>query len=179
CAIGSTFPTFPDGYYVGITPDDVLTIVGCIPTSSCPGTSTAHTSCAEGYGGEYCSECAKGYYRVGTVCTNCNASATSMSALFGFMAVFVLFFLVRSSHPNRKHSATLSLLVTWIQLISLYGELPLQWPQTILALLHFSSSLNFNIDLTATGCDSPLPFETKWMLTLGIPVFSLLVLGVL
>src|SRR5205814_10320955 len=38
CAIGSTFPTFPDGYYVGITPDDVLTIVGCIPTSSCLGT---------------------------------------------------------------------------------------------------------------------------------------------
>jgi hypothetical protein len=47
----------------------------------------------------------------------------------------------------------------------------LQWPPVVIAIFRALSAFNFNIDLTAPECAfKSLSYETKWWISMGLPV---------
>lgn len=177
CPLNSTLIQVQPGYFVQ-NPFDPNSIVACDPPEACVKTVDGVTTCASGYGGPICSECEPlKYYKLGSECKKCpqNSIWTVIMFIIGFL--FFCLLLVKSAVAFERKSHSLGITVSWLQILALFSSLPVQWPGSVLSLWNAASLLNFNIELFAPECSTPLSFWVKWYIKLCFPFIFALTLG--
>jgi len=80
---------------------------------------------------------------------------------------------LRASDPTIGKHYSLGIALTWIQVISMFSSLPVDWPPEILGLYATLSFFNLNIELASPDCALPMSFWSKWFLKLSVPFLFL------
>ena len=178
--IGDKPPHNAAGFY----PLDVTTFVGCSPESACPENVNTN-GCAAGYTGVRCGQCAQEYYRLSGGCNKCpSLDFLKQPALIAIIAIVALIFLLGMVNLIQKIDlGFMSILITYLQTISLFRSLKLSWPFLVNEMFRLMSAVNFNIELTSPECfiaqDNSKTYEYKFFTTLGLPVALAFVVGML
>lgn len=169
CAPNVTYPDVGDGYLFLDFPDP-NSLVQCLPRESCIQREDGQTVCGKGYKGDLCGDCSQNYYRVGNRCQKC-PSASIVPLLF-LIFLFLLFCLVvvRFSVPFGAKSHSLAIWLSWVQILSLYSALPVEWPPEIKTLFDIASFVNFNIELFSPGCSASVSYWQVWYFKLLFPI---------
>lgn len=148
----------------------------CNPPSACQGGSSQE--CATGYTGRFCSACVAGkYYRdtLSRECLVCPNQAWLYIAGF-VLACTVGGFMVYKIFRARPSLAAITIVLDYLQVLSIVGNLDLKWPESFITLYHWSSAAAFNIDIVSPECSFALTYATKWYALQSVPILSLLVL---
>jgi hypothetical protein len=166
--LNMTVPSVTNGWYstdLGAG-DGSLKFLKCTPASSC-----VNGGCSAGYTGYLCGICVPlEFYRQDLSCKKCsNNAGLAWTGLV--LCVLVLdFFMLRGAYPSATKTVTVGITITWIQIISLFAEIPVNWPPSILSVYSAFSFSNFNVDLFSPECSVPLTFWGKWLFKLLVPV---------
>jgi hypothetical protein len=117
-----------------------------------------------------CASCAPGYYPAGSGCVKCPDSPAALFIGFGLIilaAAAIGWFL------NRKNVniAFLSIGVDYFQILAVFANAKVQWPDTLKQLWQILSAFNLNIEVVAPECLVPnLAFQNKWAFIVVFPV---------
>jgi len=79
-----------------------------------------------------------------------------------------------SLQSRSKFSITLKLLINYFQIMALIGDFPLSWPSGLQFVWKVSKSVNFDIASFAYACVWDVSFPTKFIISLCLPVISLI-----
>jgi hypothetical protein len=60
-----------------------------------------------------------------------------------------------------------------LQTLSMFAQIKLNWPPSVMQLFNSLSALNFNIDLLAPECNLTINFEAKWYIVQAVPLVLL------
>jgi hypothetical protein len=101
-------------------------VYSCIPTSACIGNGT----CADGHTGFLCGTCSDGYSSVNSKCIKCSNNKAGFPIVF-IILFFIAYFLVRNAEPTYSRIHSISIAITFLQIISLFGSIPVSWPNTV------------------------------------------------
>lgn len=171
CA-GKTAPAVPrPGFWSSSLSPNVFIL--CSPESACPG--GAADLCSTGREGRMCAQCKEGYFKSGTDCVKCPRGATMIFIAFLAFSVLVVVLLVKfGAHQSAKaYSGTIGIATKFFQILAIIGRLQVHWPANVtktISALTAPFSLRFN-DL-APECTAPaIQYETKWAMTMLLPVF--------
>jgi hypothetical protein len=125
-----------------------ISCVSCEPSDACIGTG----QCSSGYTGEYCSNCARQYFRMNGKCNECPKS----NALMIIIAVLVLLLcallvLQLGSHSRKSNSLTaygreggkrvavssvpISILLTELQINLRFFQMDVHWPESVRSVM--------------------------------------------
>lgn len=168
CPGGTDFPEIAQGFWIS---DDLLIVTACSPAEACLASADGTSKCAEGYTGEFCSECVLyKYYRLSGVCEKCPGNNYLLWFALSILVFIGIFILLKTSIAFARKTHSIGIVITWIQVISLYGSLPLQWPGMVKSMYNYASLVNFNIELFSPDCSVPLPFWVKWGAQLMFPL---------
>lgn len=178
CAGGDSGPVALPGWMPAQGSAD--TFVRCPNVAACAGNGR----CTRGYTGALCTLCAKNYYKLGDTCYRCNNGlvgfviAVGILLMFGFALALVL---LNSKRYRSFGMASFIVAINSLQIIALYGNIGLAWPEFARNFFNVVSLINLNLDLTAPECSFAVenPWLLKWALTLMLPLFFVLVLGAL
>ncbi|KAJ3443190.1 repeat outer membrane protein [Anaeramoeba flamelloides] len=144
---------------------------GCIPRESC----TGEGKCSENYQGRMCGECVEDTYRLGNFCVKCGNEKTRWRG-FAWFALLILscwgiyqFSII--GYPPAVYFATVTILIYFIQEISLLSLFELYWPKALLGLFDVFSIFTFNIDLLAAECYNPnFTIVNKFIFGIFVPI---------
>lgn len=151
-------------------------VVPCEPKQACAG----NNECSDGYISVEpiyrCAQCAPRYYRRAGFCVECPDNALLLIVFFlaGAIALaFTGFFLNRAN----VNLAFVSIGVDYFQVLALFANSRVQWPQLLRDVFHILSAFNLNLELTAPECSIPdISYEQKWYFIMLLPVAVALVL---
>ena len=141
--------------------------IACEPHESCLGNNT----CAEPYTGDRCSECVKGkFYRVNGFCVPCPDNAWILIIIF-VTALIIIAYLAYLCYKYRVSLAFLALGVDYFQVLAMFAQSRVAWPEGLLAFYRLLSAFNFNLDLAAPECAMPdMTYDQKWFIIESIPL---------
>jgi hypothetical protein len=162
-----TLPTVTTGWYLtdAGNEDGSLKFLKCTPATAC-----ANGFCSSGYTGYLCGSCVPlQYYRQDLACKQCSSNAGLSWALMIFCVLILDFLILMAAYPSATKTVSISITVTWVQIISLFAEVPVSWPSEVLNVFSAFSLTNFNVDLFSPECSVPLNFWSKWLLKLCVP----------
>ena len=127
-----------------------------------------------------CTLCTAGtHYKLDGVCEECPDNPGLLLALIIAGGVFAMIggYVLGQRNFNM---AFLSIGVDYLQVLALFAGSNIRWPSWMARLFQILSIFNFNVDVTAPECLIPeLPFFTKWMVMMGLPIFCAAALIVL
>lgn len=176
CAGGSAGPVAAPGFF----PDSSGGVfVACPRAQSCLGGGV----CARGYSGRLCGSCAAGYYSLRNRCLAC---ARYQAALVGAALCVLtlatgcaLIWFNLSTYAHRFVAAMIGLQA--LQISAMFGRLELDFGAIANAYFSVASLLNVNFQLTSPECSLARSIDAwtfKWILTLLLPLWVALALGV-
>jgi hypothetical protein len=188
CAGGSVVPEALVGWWSAVA--DPLNFKHCVNAGACTGGEPA--SCAAGYTGPLCSMCEAGYYRSDIVCKSCDgASAVKVKLAFLCIGLAVLVVIVYQiskvgKQELKRHKedkpvvnlfslgTSLGLIVSFMQVIVVLSSMrESTWENPIYFLMQKISFINFDLDVAAMECSTPLSYLSKYLLRLLLPLISL------
>ena len=177
CAGGLEVPRAAPGFFPDAEDGTVFV--------ACPGGERAclgNGKCRTGYTANLCSQCEPDYFMLSGVCRKCQKARQVLSAvLFVVVGLVVTGFLFAFSLSEqvRYRYASLMISVTGCQIVSMYASLRLDWGSFARTVFDVMSVLNLNMDLTSPECvtSSSDPWVFKWILTLLLPLFVSVAIG--
>lgn len=178
CPTNTSIPIVGDGWFFVDFPDP-SSIVKCEPLEACTQTVTGQTVCSSGYSGEICSECSEKYSRLGTRCQTCPDHAWILVVTLLLLYVLFCFAVVKGAEAFQRKFHSIGICFSWIQILSLYSALPVQWPNSVLSLYDAASASNFNLELFSPACSTSVSFWGMWYLQLSFPFIFAGSLGIL
>ncbi|KAL4542165.1 hypothetical protein Ndes2437B_g06475 [Nannochloris sp. 'desiccata'] len=131
-------------------------VFACDPGSVC--VNTGEEVCQRGYGGNLCSQCGwdnhdpttQNHLLIFGKCVRCVSPAVN---LFIFIAMFGAWLLVNLFVTNLVQS--LALFTAWMQLMSLVGEIRVNWPKSLTTFFSVASFFAFEVDVVSLRCFDP------------------------
>eukprot|EP00003_Mantamonas_plastica_P023325 TRINITY_DN417_c0_g4_i1.p1 TRINITY_DN417_c0_g4~~TRINITY_DN417_c0_g4_i1.p1 ORF type:complete len:3914 (-),score=1148.76 TRINITY_DN417_c0_g4_i1:1146-11180(-) len=170
CAGQTNVPIAKPGFWASAVTGE-FTFFECSVPSACPGgsaTTSAATGCATGYAGRMCSACSKRYYRLEKLCEPCPETGGLMIIIASIC--FVLFLMGLRKFGTAK-GGSLAISLTHLQIVAMYADFKLPWPEIVLEFLSILSIVNLNMDLTAPECTfAEWSYENKFYLTMALPL---------
>ena len=148
----------------------------CMPPEGCVGNNT----CADGYEAPACSICTPGSHQRDLItggCTPCpDAPMLYMVAmLVGVIVVGAVLFKLYKKGPS---VAALGIAVDYFQILSVFSTLSLEWPETIVFVFKIASASAASVEVTSPECAVEVSYNQKWYFFMGIPLVSIIVLGI-
>ena len=120
---------------------------------------------------ERCSECAKGYFRVGGRCELCPTDIMLLVALFicGIIGLCIGGYML---HVFKVNLAMASIGFDYMQVMSMFLKSDIRWPSAIRKLFRFMSAFNFDLDIASPEClvQEYYRFDIKWYSIMGMPL---------
>eukprot|EP01113_Clastostelium_recurvatum_P037334 TRINITY_DN5443_c0_g1_i3.p1 TRINITY_DN5443_c0_g1~~TRINITY_DN5443_c0_g1_i3.p1 ORF type:complete len:1414 (+),score=240.24 TRINITY_DN5443_c0_g1_i3:143-4384(+) len=173
CRGGSALPVPLPGWWSSV--DDPFNFLRCDNEGYCKGGSPG--ACTDLHYGRMCSNCAPGYFRFRNQCFVCTAEGESVhrfSTVFVIVAgliVVAVYILVR---PTNTY-ATISITVTYLQILVLYGDFEINWPNPLLPIFNAFTFLNLDISILQSDCNyhPDILFKNTQALKLSIPFILL------
>jgi len=147
-------------------------LVPCEPNWAC----TGNNECADGYISVEptlrCAECDLGYYRLAGECVECpdNPLFLILGFIVGAILACGIGYVLNSKNVNL---AFVSIGVDYFQVLAMFRNSRVQWPQLLKDLFHLLSVFNFNLEITAPECSIPdLGYVTKWTFIQSLPLLA-------
>lgn len=160
--------------------DDEGRFMACLAPCDPPEACQPGNVCAEGYKSvppSYrCAVCADGYYRSSGVCVRCPVLGLQAIMIIAAVAVLSVAGVYLLSLNSIKLS-TLSIVLEYVQVISLLQGPTLPWPESIQTALYALTVARANLEVAAPECYSAaiaLSPETKLWLVIILPAVTLL-----
>jgi hypothetical protein len=171
---GSMAPACPPGMRV---PGRDICIVPCMPATSC----LEDNVCAEAYASTApmyrCASCAKGFYRRNGDCERCpqDSAAQFIILLFLAMVAAALAYWMNRFNIN---PAFISIGLDYFQVIAIFAQSKVPWPQVIKDLFYILSAFNLNLEILAPECFLPeVTFSNKFAAIISMPIVVYLLFG--
>eukprot|EP00929_Paragymnodinium_shiwhaense_P068156 TRINITY_DN3424_c0_g2_i2.p1 TRINITY_DN3424_c0_g2~~TRINITY_DN3424_c0_g2_i2.p1 ORF type:complete len:1292 (-),score=219.66 TRINITY_DN3424_c0_g2_i2:432-4307(-) len=125
--------------------DDPLGLYTCADVKTCPGAralAKMEEMCPANYDLEIgqCARCKDGYYMHNLECVYCTGDNTGLlltikvAAFLMLQLGVVVYLIVRANREQRMGLISMTLLVTWIQVLRQISQLPLEWPSPLLTI---------------------------------------------
>jgi hypothetical protein len=160
----------------GVNPLDCDYVVACDPPEACAGDNTCATGYASTSWPYRCSQCASGFYRSAGTCRRCPNNPALNVAIF-FIAALVAIGVGYILNRKMVNVAFLTIGLDYFQVISIFANTRVAWPQEIKDLFRILSAFNLNIELIAPECAIPtVTFAQKWQAVMLLPVATAVVL---
>ena len=142
-------------------------LVPCEPAESCVGAN----ECAPEYTGVRCSQCAERFYRVAGLCVACPDMAWLFITLF-VVGLVVLCCVGYVLNRYKVHLAFISIGVDYFQVLGMFANARVEWPQFLRDLYRILSIFQINLDITAPECAIPdVKYAQKWFVIESLPLF--------
>jgi hypothetical protein len=172
CPSGATIPLISAGYYRSSSTGDAVSFV-CIPQEACLEAGAGNTTCAVGYDGIACANCAASYFRLGTLCKKCLPTAAKWSIIIisGLLMSGVAW---RLRNSISRIPTSVRIAMSWFQMFSLFSLLSKKWPEAVLTLFNFSKFMSLELQYFGFECDLSVGYWFVWALKLSMPLFILL-----
>jgi hypothetical protein len=112
---------------------------------------------------ERCSECARGYFRVGGRCEICPTDILLLAILFicGIIGLSVAGYVM---HIFKVNLAMAAIGIDYAQVMSMFLKSDIRWPSEIRSLFRLMSSFNFDLDVASPEClvQEYYRYDIKW-----------------
>jgi hypothetical protein len=168
CEEGSQWPFVLSGWFRNLT-ESADTIVLCVPQEACLEAGNSTTPCAVGYEGRACTNCATGYFRLGTRCRFCLPAAARWLIVMFLIGIVIYIFWRLSLVENRiPFSAKITL--QWLQFLGVYGTLSEKWPQSLKNIFSAVNFLNVDAQYFGFNCDKIFNYWVIWSLKVLSPL---------
>lgn len=105
-------------------------------------------------------------------CQKCPDNPGLLVAAFiiGILVIAIVGYFLNSTEFNL---AFISIGVDYFQVLALFAQSNIVWPDLIKDIFNLLSVFNFNIDITAPECLIPsIQYESKWFATMALPIGS-------
>jgi hypothetical protein len=175
CAGGDSSPVSTEGFWLWRRDK----ADSCIPSAACMGNNT----CRKEYHNDFCSQCKTktwceenagqcdhyGFYRFEGKCLECPEGA--VWRMFGIL-LFGCSFAALMSWIYVKLDVELmvtSIAIDFFQVLALFAQIGITWPDPIPQIFGYFSFLNFNPEIIAPECTISMPYEAKWYLSMAVP----------
>ena len=159
---GANLPKGQSGYYMTNSGQ----FIRCVLDEACSGNSVCNT----GYKGDLCGECSLGYYSNGNQCNSCPTWSNYM-VLLVVVAIFVMLTLLVVKIKYSHILIVFGILVQYLQVLYVYKQLMMKWPQPILDFFEIISIFSFNLELAAPECLNPdIDYFVKARTVMVIPI---------
>jgi hypothetical protein len=145
-------------------------IVSCDPPEAClPGNlcSDAYRSIPPLF---RCGTCNIGFYRRNAECVKCPDSPYAL--VIGFVLLVVAVAVVGYILNKKKiNIAFISIGVDYFQVLAIFAQSKVAWPEAIKNLFHILSAFNLNIEIVSPDCIVPdITFKQKWIFVMLLPI---------
>jgi hypothetical protein len=164
-----TIPSALPGYWFSL--NDISSFYLCNPRESCGGGNAEN--CTDAYAGIRCGNCKTNNYRSKNKCLACGDTFSTLVKLgiLIFVMFFVIIFLFVTSTYYPSLLTSVSITMSFWQVLSIISKYDIKWPWTIETTLTAASTSNFNFDFLATAClFRGVSFVTLWILKMLIPL---------
>lgn len=172
--------------------------------AACDGAS-GEDSCAPGYTGDRCSQCApydprrpcsteesvlnrpelaNGWYRLDQECKPCTCTWFTPMNIMLVAFVMLLIIMVAVDHwlKDVDHMSTIfapiMIVITFFQTLGLLLDLDVAWPPSLRKWMSNFNILNINLQLVRPECSGPFGVKQRLEITLALPVGMALLFGV-
>ena len=179
CTGGLAPPTAAPGYFPETAGSTLF--LECPNPEACQGNGR----CKQGYQGQLCGQCQDGFYSLRGSCYRCNRGVNTVVMILLILVAFgvgtVLMAFNLAEDVRYKFAAAL-IGINGLQIGSLYGRLELDWGSVAAVWFDVIGFANLNLELTSPECSLAAGSDAwvaKLVLTLLLPVFSGLVLGLI
>ncbi|KAJ3426446.1 insulin-like growth factor binding proteinn-terminal [Anaeramoeba flamelloides] len=171
------YPLPKPGYWNSETnPTEILK---CHIEDACPGIQPDLCNEEIGYFGFLCEECTDGFYRFEKECLPCPKNNLYKIVLFVFVCLIFIFILIFLAKKGENYFGSISILVSFFQIIILFPKMLFNWPAGIIYLFKSLTFFNFNIDFLALECSINLTYIQKWFAIQLLPQFIWLLFSLL
>ncbi|KNC47900.1 SxtP protein [Thecamonas trahens ATCC 50062] len=169
CAGGLAPPVSLPGYF---PTEDPGVFLECPNAGACRGGYPF--ACAEGYTGQLCGACARGYYVLGGACYKCDNRTIPLLFLVFVLAVCFVGFLVWLNAREELSYRFAAVMIGFnsLQISAMYGKMELEWPDFAAQFFNVVSFFNLNFDLSSPECATVTDdvWLLKWWLTVSLPL---------
>jgi hypothetical protein len=120
-------------------------------------------NCAQYYSGDRCAQCIQGVsYRINGKCEKCPDSPAALAIIL----ILILICAMGIGYLLNRKNISLALIsvgVDYAQVVAIFSQSNIAWPDSVEAIFKFLSAFNLNLDVIAPECALPgLTFSTKW-----------------
>lgn len=150
--------------------------VPCQPRVACAGNNT----CSIGYTGTACTVCVKGnFYRdmFTGLCEPCPDKAW-MLLLAYFGGGLVLGLVVYRIYKKGPSVAAMGIAVDYFQILSIFADLNLGWPASLVTVFEYASVTAANVEVTSPECSINVSYAQKWFFFEATPIMFALTMVV-
>ena len=118
-----------------------------------------------------CSQCSRGYFRVGGRCEMCPTNILLLAVLFicGIVGISVAGYVL---HVFKVNLAMAAIGIDYAQVMSMFLKSDIRWPAQIRTLFRILSSFNFDLDVASPECliQEYYRYDLKWYSIMGMPI---------
>ena len=172
---GQHIPLAEAGYWRGVTPTGLM-FVGCLPPSACSGISNISQSiydtdlqCADGYHGRMCAACDDGYYKLNDGCNKCSNTGVFWIVLAGVPAIMLSMWFILHVSRRGVDLTFFAIVLTYCQILAVYSQYHLTWPDSVLTALTVFSITHLNLDIFAVSCYyNTGSYSDKWKAKMAV-----------
>ena len=127
--------------------------------------------CVEGSWRTACVACEIGYYRSGAFCKKCGDNTAASAAVVVFVTVIAGLVGYRAAQVlDNTSTALIKGIVSSMQYVSINVDVNIRWPDEMVAIGRWFSSVNLNIDIIAPECISG-SFNWYYIFWVGAVIF--------
>lgn len=170
CPGAEDYPRPQAGYFRFL--DDPETFYKCFPSSACVNISdlTVENNCALGYEGPVCNQCSTGFTRVNHTCEKCSNFFVGSFVFFCVFLFIAVLFLIADGAPHSIKFHTIGIVISWLQIISLFLKLPINWPNSVLFVFNLFTLFNLNLDILRFGCVFGSSYWIRYFIWMFLPL---------
>ncbi|KAJ6235763.1 insulin-like growth factor binding protein [Anaeramoeba flamelloides] len=171
------YPFSQPGYWNSV--ENPTQIFKCAVEDACPGNAMELCNQTLGYSGFQCSNCISQYYKFEGQCFECpenNSQRLLIAAVLITLFTLILLFIAKK---GQNYFGSLSILISFFQIIVLFPGMKLNWPYDITNFFQSLSFFNFNTDYLALECTLTLSYTEKWFAIQLMPFILIIFLALL
>ena len=140
----------------------------CEPAEACLGDNV----CRTGYEGAACSLCIAGEYQRDFLTNTCRPCPPEpllnfVGILVGVLIAALVLYKLYQKGPS---VAALSIAVDYLQIISVFGTLNLEWPPVLLQVFRIAAASAASVDTASPDCAVAIGYIPKWYFQMLLPV---------
>lgn len=173
CDGGGAHPVAKMGYWASA--QNPISFLYCRSDIACPGGPP--DSCNEGHNGPLCANCDPGYAIRNYVCEPCSTTELGFVVLILAFPItcFVCYILGYLSAGEKGRSAfqlsaSLGLIIAYLQVMLIFGEFWVAWPPTLRAFFSGLDFLVVDLEFLSPECSVPMNYAQRYILKLSLPL---------